>query len=617
MGLDATALFEEQPQPKRTIEKEYNYKDEAGTLLFQAIRFSPKSFSQRRPDGQGGWIYNLQGIRRVVYRLPELKGRQAAIWTEGEKDADAAWALGVPATCNPMGAGKWDPSYANQVRAQGIQRVAVIPDNDDVGRSHAFAVASGLQQAGLEVRVVALPGLSEHGDLSDYLSAGKTKDDLLGLIRSVSIGLPAPPVVSKPPKEFVALGDRRYRLMLNTHGVTLDVDHVRRDREGITGELAVRVNGYFPHAKSFKDGIISIGDFNFASVQARSTRAKILSERAGDKDFDWFGLLEEFVVEVITHERTGAPPIVLGSDSDVPEQDDPVETWNIDGFPVLIDDAMVLFGDSASGKSYLALWIAGRLAELGIKVLYVDWEFSEREHRKRLRRLFQPTPKNLLYIRSDAPLCKETNRISRLIQDHGFQYLVCDSIGFAVDGPAETHEAAKNYFSALRYLGLGSLNLAHIAKARDDNRDATIYGSAFFRAGARSAWFVDRATENAQGELSIGLQHRKSNSSDLLKPLAFKFLFTKHRVNVERADINKVDALASQLPLLERLKRHMKDGEFYAYKDLADDLCVGVDAIRKATNRSKSFNKLNRKVRYVQHQDPDDAEPPKVVYHDF
>ncbi len=384
---------------------------------------------------------------------------------------------------------------------------------------------------------------------------------------------------------------------MEMRGVTVDVDHLRRDRDGMTGELMVRVNGSFPEAKTYRDGILTVGDFNFASVQARKTRANLLEERSKDKDFDWFGLIEEFCIEVITHEREGAPPVVLGEGDDLPEENEMLETWDVEGLPILRDDPMVLFGDSASGKSYIALWVAGQLANRGTKVLYVDWEFSEREHRKRLRRMFKPTPKNLHYIRSDIPLAKEARRLARLVSDNGYQYLICDSIGFAVDGPAETHEAARGYFAALRTCGVGSMSLAHIAKTREQGADATIFGSTFFRAGARSAWFIDRASENAQGELHIGLHHRKSNASGLQNPLAFRLAFTTNRVDVTRTDIQNVETLVHQLPLVDRMRKAIEsfDGAMTA-KDLGEELSVSVGALRSMFSRHKGkFIKIGNK----------------------
>ena len=68
-----------------TIVKTYDYCDEQGVLLYQVVRFEPKDFRQRRPDGHGGWQYNLKDTRRVVYRLPELIGHSSVFVVEGEK----------------------------------------------------------------------------------------------------------------------------------------------------------------------------------------------------------------------------------------------------------------------------------------------------------------------------------------------------------------------------------------------------------------------------------------------------------------------------------------------------------------------------------------------------
>ena len=65
-GLLATPQVVGRPQPR--IVKTYGYCDENGTLLFQVVRFEPKGFRQRRPDGYGGWIWKLQDTRRVPYR---------------------------------------------------------------------------------------------------------------------------------------------------------------------------------------------------------------------------------------------------------------------------------------------------------------------------------------------------------------------------------------------------------------------------------------------------------------------------------------------------------------------------------------------------------------------
>src|SRR4029453_16589588 len=55
-----------------------DYVDENGELRHQTCRFEPgengrsKDFSQRRPDGKGGYIWSLKGVRCVLYRLPAV-----------------------------------------------------------------------------------------------------------------------------------------------------------------------------------------------------------------------------------------------------------------------------------------------------------------------------------------------------------------------------------------------------------------------------------------------------------------------------------------------------------------------------------------------------------------
>lgn len=595
MGLDASALFEPKDSaPKRTIHAEYSYHDEDGKLLFQAIRYTPKGFSQRRPDGNG-WIYNLQGVRRVVYRLPELLGQKAILFVEGEKDADAAWKLGIPATCNPMGAGKWDQSYAHQILKQGAQRVAVIPDNDAPGAAHAVTVTAGLQAVGLEVRLVPLPGVPDHGDLSDYLAIGHSKEDLLALVKASPLAdrVDIAPKVQVEPRRFTSLGEQRYVMDIHPEGISLEVNRLRRSSQELTGELIVKVNGHFPNARTFSDGVLNAGDLNFSSVQARSTRAKLLGDRAGDKQADWYGFLEEFVTTVIAHERRGKPAEIL---ADVESEDESAEAWTISGFPLLRQLPQVLFGDSASGKSYFAMWLAGKLAQDGIPVLYADWEFSKSEHKKRLGRLFQPMPKNLLYIRCDHSLKHETDHLLDVIQTNKIQYIICDSIGFAVDGPAESQEGAAGYFRYLRQLRIGSLNVAHIPKQYDDGREAQIFGSIFFKNGARSVWFIERAKENPPGELRFGLYHRKNNVGALLKPKGFKLVFRSERTAIETIDLDTVDELAGNLPVIERMKRALESGAM-TLKGIAEEIDAPVPTVRSNYTRHKSaFVKIGNKI---------------------
>lgn len=159
----------------------YDYEDEQGKVLFQCVRREPKEFSQRRPDGRGGWIWNLQGVRRVLFRLPTLKSADAVILTEGEKDALSLVALGIVATCNPMGAGKWRPEYTEQLAGKAV---TIVPDNDAAGEGHLQTVGTSLMGKAKSVRVARVP---VGKDVSDWIAAGATLSDIQGAIENATV----------------------------------------------------------------------------------------------------------------------------------------------------------------------------------------------------------------------------------------------------------------------------------------------------------------------------------------------------------------------------------------------------------------------------------------------
>jgi len=165
--------------PQKRIVARYAYHDEHGALLFEAVRFEPKSFLQRRPDGWGGYVWDLDGVRRVPYRLPQLLNTVGPVYiTEGEKDADRLADLGLTATCNPCGAGNWRPEFGQYFAGRDV---VMLPDNDGPGLEHAEQVARTIFPFANSVRVVWLPGLPPKGDVSDWLDAGHTIAELEGI----------------------------------------------------------------------------------------------------------------------------------------------------------------------------------------------------------------------------------------------------------------------------------------------------------------------------------------------------------------------------------------------------------------------------------------------------
>ena len=171
------------PPPLGRIVATYDYVDGTAALLFQVVRYEPKNFRQRRPDGRGGWSWSVKNVPPVPYHLPELlkavsDGRTILI-VEGEKDADRLHAHGFAATCNAGGAKKWRRELTPYFRGADV---VLIPDNDRAGREHANVVGVALEKVAARVRILDLPGLPEKGDVSDWFAAGHTADQLSRLI---------------------------------------------------------------------------------------------------------------------------------------------------------------------------------------------------------------------------------------------------------------------------------------------------------------------------------------------------------------------------------------------------------------------------------------------------
>ena len=153
--------------PKRVIQDIYRYEDKDAVHVMDVVRFEPKSFRPRSPDGK----WTLDGVERVPYRLPQLidgikEGREILI-LEGEKDCDNAEKLGLVATTFAGGAGKWREEYSKWFQEA---KVICLPDNDDAGRKGMHHVASEISKVAESARWLELPELPEKGDFSDWIN---------------------------------------------------------------------------------------------------------------------------------------------------------------------------------------------------------------------------------------------------------------------------------------------------------------------------------------------------------------------------------------------------------------------------------------------------------------
>jgi 5S rRNA maturation endonuclease (ribonuclease M5) len=178
LGLEWPDLFangwaEDLPAPEAV----YPYTAADGELRFEVVRLPGKRFLQRRPDpdSPGGYLWNREGLEPVLYRLPAVLVAAASgeviYVVEGEKDVEALERAGVTATCNPGGAGKWRPEYAEVLRGA---RVVIVADLDEPGLKHARGVEDSLTGVAAAVDIVE-PAVGK--DAADHLDAGLAPSD--------------------------------------------------------------------------------------------------------------------------------------------------------------------------------------------------------------------------------------------------------------------------------------------------------------------------------------------------------------------------------------------------------------------------------------------------------
>jgi 5S rRNA maturation endonuclease (ribonuclease M5) len=151
----------------------YDYTDQFGNMLYQVCRMQPKTFRQRRSDGKGGWIWNMEGIERVLYRLRDIcNPKNKFVWiVEGEKDVETLRGIGMAATCNVGGAGKWSDAYSQCLKDK---EVVLCGDNDEPGRKHIQQVAESVEQYAACIRKIEIP--QPFKDISDFAASFSNRE---------------------------------------------------------------------------------------------------------------------------------------------------------------------------------------------------------------------------------------------------------------------------------------------------------------------------------------------------------------------------------------------------------------------------------------------------------
>jgi len=224
-NLKMQDLFPPKEEKPHFVE-EYNYVSADNKFLYQVCRYHPKAFKQRRPnpDNPTKWLWNMTGVERVLYRLPEvidgIKSNSTIFVMEGEKDVNAFKTLGLCTTCNSGGAGKWQNNYTEALAGA---KVIIIAHKDEAGRKHAQLVANSIHVKATRIHIIELPDRDGHkvNDAADWIAAGGTREELFDIFKKTkgweAKELPQPEsfYYDKNKKEYLLKNKRKCWLSLS------------------------------------------------------------------------------------------------------------------------------------------------------------------------------------------------------------------------------------------------------------------------------------------------------------------------------------------------------------------------------------------------------------------
>lgn len=223
------------------IEKVYSYADALGHESYQVVRLKPKSFRQRHADGKGGWIWSMENVERVLYRLPEVMKSSQVILVEGERDSDSLVSLGFTATTNVGGAGKWLDGYTESLAGK---EVILCGDNDEPGRKHVDMVFDSLAPRAKMVKIVKVPFPSK--DVTDFIGTFKTPEEAAREFSSmINAATPHMGGVRMPIYSMAEIEPRYKDQAIGSQAVKLDLGQwlptFRKLRPLVPGEVALLI----------------------------------------------------------------------------------------------------------------------------------------------------------------------------------------------------------------------------------------------------------------------------------------------------------------------------------------------------------------------------------------
>ena len=373
----------------------------------------------------------------------------------------------------------------------------------------------------------------------------------------------------------------------------MDFDYVQHERSDIWAEVHVMTSQPGMEGSLLRQRI---------NLQRGNSRRDVVNQltaktKGTGVDFDWDAMMEQAVRYVVDRVREGRPAILLR------EAAEPETTqWLLEPL-ILGRRSTIWFGDGESAKSYSALAAAatiqsghpyiGLTPSAPVSVAYLDWEWDDWEHKRRLDEMGAGTL-DIVYIDcKGVPLADQTDRIRRQLREHHCQFIVVDSAAYACNGEPENSDVTMRFFRALDSFNLGSLVLAHTTKLGVEDKP---FGSQFWYASARLIWFLKKEQEEGSNSLRVAFINKKSNAGPKPPPMALQYTWESGLVEITKTDWREMNNVMEKMPLTKRIA-YAVSREPKTYAELADELETTVESVRKTVDRAtKMFVKITRAV---------------------
>lgn len=568
LGIEMSDLFTKPLETtKGKIVATYDYTDESGNQLFQVIRYEPKSFNQRRKDTKGEWVYNLDGVRRVLYHLPDILIAQDTIYiVEGEKDADNLWKWGLVATTSPGGANTWKPEYAYPLMGKSV---VIIPDNDLAGKAYARAVAKSLQG---KVRSLACVILPDAKDVTDWLEQGADIAELKSLEKDIS----ALWAIATP--DYQREGDA---IIWQKDDWTYRAENIRQEKTGVHAKLTL--------SQDFQPLAWTICNIERSEERVRLANQVKKNDETIRQTLDLFcsGLWSFWV-------GSDAPELMRGEDTAPP---------SFYLYPYIIEGGgTILFAPPGRGKSLSTLlWAQSINAGISFfwrvkksPVLYINLERSAQSLRRRLAATNQVLglPKDyplLTFNRRGQPLSVLAPAITKAIKQYNIKVIILDSISRAGYGDLTENRPVNLIIDTLSNLCDSWVAIGHTPRSDESH----VYGGIMFDAGADIV--VQLTSEPEANKLGMRYDIVKKNDLPDIPPQTWSFEFEEWSLkSVQKAG----DFEFSELAAKKKPKMLPSIIDFILNQDSADATATEI-ADELGFNRANVSELLNKSGKFV------------------